>query len=229
MMFRRHIPNALTCGNLLMGCLGILSLMEGWAAPAAYFVWAACVFDFFDGFAARQLGVASPLGKELDSLADVVSFGVLPSFILYSYFLKAGAGPAVGAVSFSIAIFSALRLARFNVDAGQTDSFIGLPTPANALFLSALAFVPAPWHGWVFQPAVLAVITVLFAGLLVSPLPLFALKFKTWRWKDHPRQFTFLLLAGFLLLLAREAGIALSIVLYIVMSVVWGNREKKNL
>jgi CDP-diacylglycerol--serine O-phosphatidyltransferase len=226
MTLLRHLPNALTSANLLTGCLGILALTEGWPVPAAYFVWAACLFDFFDGFAARLLRVSSPLGKELDSLADVVSFGVLPSFVMHRYFTEAGAGSMLAMTAFLIAIFSALRLAKFNIDTRQSDSFIGLPTPANALFLSALAFVPPPVRDWLFQPAVLAAITVLCAALLVSPLPLFALKFKSSRWRDNPRQFTFLLLAGFLLLFAREAGIALSIVLYVIMSVLWGNRGK---
>ncbi len=227
-MIVRHIPNALTSANLLMGCLGILAMIENWAIPGAYFVWAACVFDFFDGFAARWLKVSSAIGKELDSLADVVSFGVLPAFIMYRYFSQAGADTIWASVSFLLAIFSALRLAKFNIDPNQSDNFIGLPTPANALFLSALFFLPAPWHAWVHQPWVLTLITVAFAGVLVSPLPLFALKFKTWGWAENKTRFTFLFLSVLLLIIAREAGIALIIVLYILMSVLSGwNREEK--
>lgn len=217
-MIVRHLPNALTCANLLMGCLGILAMVEKWPVPGAYFIWAACVFDFLDGFAARGLKVTSAIGKELDSLADVVSFGVLPAFILFQYFSQAGAHTILASVSFLIAIFSALRLAKFNIDPNQSDSFIGLPTPANALFLSALFFLPEPWRGWVHQPWTLTAITVVCAGLLVSRLPLFALKFKTWTWAENKIRFTFLLLSGLLLVLAREAGIALMIVLYVLLS-----------
>jgi CDP-diacylglycerol--serine O-phosphatidyltransferase len=224
----RHIPNALTSANLLMGCLGILAIIENWPMPGAYFIWAACVFDFFDGFAARWLKVSSAIGKELDSLADVVSFGVLPSFIMYQYFSTAGADTIWASVSFLLAVFSALRLAKFNIDPNQSDSFIGLPTPANALFISALVFLPAPWHGWIHQPWVLTAITLLFSGLLVSPLPLFALKFKNWNWAGNQLRFTFLLLSVLLLLVAREAGIALVITLYIFLSVLSGrSREEK--
>lgn len=227
-MIVRHLPNALTCANLLMGCLGILAMMENWAIPGAYFVWAACVFDFFDGFAARWLKVSSAIGKELDSLADVVSFGVLPAFIMYQYLSEAGADTIWASVSFLLAIFSALRLAKFNIDPNQSDSFIGVPTPANALFISALFFLPAPWHEWVHQPWVLTVITVTFAALLVSPLPLFALKFKTWGWTENKIRFTFLFLSVLLLITAREASIALIIVLYILMSILSGrNRDEK--
>lgn len=224
----RHLPNALTCANLLMGCLGLLALWEEWPVPGAYFVWAACVFDFFDGFAARWLKVTSAIGKELDSLADVVSFGVLPAFLMYRFFSLAGANTILASTAFLLAVFSALRLAKFNIDPNQSDSFIGLPTPANALFISALYFLPSPWHGWVHQPVVLAVVTVVFAGLLVSRLPLFALKFKNSSWADNKIRFTFLLFSGLLLVFTRQAGIALIIVLYIVLSVLSGaNREYK--
>jgi len=226
-MLVRHIPNALTCGNLLMGCFGILSLLENWPVPGAYFIWAACVFDFFDGFSARALRASSPIGKDLDSLADLVSFGVLPSFIVFRYFSSAGADTILALVSFSIAVCSALRLAKFNNDTRQSDSFIGLPTPANALFLSALAFVPPPVHAWVFQPMILAGITVAFSALLLSPLPLFALKFKSGGWRGNEVRFTFLFLSGLVLWIAREAGIALVILLYILLSIVSGSREKK--
>jgi CDP-diacylglycerol--serine O-phosphatidyltransferase len=211
-----------------MGCLGILAIVKNWPVPGAYFVWAACLFDFFDGFAARWLKVTSAIGKELDSLADLVSFGVLPAFILFQYFSEAGAHTIWASVSFLVAVFSALRLAKFNIDPNQSDSFIGLPTPANALFISALHFLPTPWFGWIHQPGVLICITVLFAGLLVSPLPLFALKFKSWRWADNKLRFTFLLLSVLFVIVAREAGIALVIALYILLSILSRrHREEK--
>src|SRR5689334_16277726 len=111
----RHIPNFLTCCNLLCGCLGVVFVLEGRDVPAAYFVWIACVFDFFDGFAARILKVSSPIGKELDSLADMVSFGLLPSLVVYKMLSESNAPDYVPYVAFSIAVFSALRLAIFNI------------------------------------------------------------------------------------------------------------------
>ena len=137
----RHLPNALTCGNLLCGCLGIVCVLQCPIEYAAYFVWAACVFDFFDGFAARALHVKSPIGKELDSLADMVSFGVLPSMAMYSMIKSVTGEPMLAYFAFSIAVFSALRLALFNIDERQIDTFIGVPTPATALFITALPSV----------------------------------------------------------------------------------------
>src|SRR6476659_1166084 len=112
----RHIPNFLTCCNLICGCLGVVFVLEGRLVPAAYFVWIACVFDFFDGFAARMLKVSSPIGKELDSLADLISFGLLPSVVVYKMLVAANAPEYVPYLAFSIAVFSALRLAIFNLD-----------------------------------------------------------------------------------------------------------------
>jgi CDP-diacylglycerol---serine O-phosphatidyltransferase len=147
----RHLPNILTCCNLISGCLGILFLLEGRGIPAAYFVWISCLFDFFDGFAARWLKVSSPIGKELDSLADVVSFGVLPSFVMYKLLDNNTLVTYLPYIAFMIAAFSALRLAIFNVDETQTDSFRGLNTPANTLFISALPLLPASITQWLFQ------------------------------------------------------------------------------
>ena len=116
---KRHLPNFLTCCNLLCGCLGIVFLLEDRNMPAAWFVWAACVFDFFDGFAARMLKVSSPIGKELDSLADVVSFGVLPAMVMYKMLTESSSSEVIPYIGFMIAMFSALRLAIFNVDETQ--------------------------------------------------------------------------------------------------------------
>ena len=133
----RHLPNALTCGNLLCGCVGIIFTLQDGAAVSAWFVWAACVFDFLDGFAARALKVNSPIGKELDSLADMVSFGALPAIVMFQMIDTISSNNFFPYTAFSLAIFSALRLAKFNVDDKQKDSFIGLPVPANALFITS--------------------------------------------------------------------------------------------
>jgi CDP-diacylglycerol---serine O-phosphatidyltransferase len=213
----RHIPNALTCGNLLCGCFGIVWVLQGPVEYAAYFVWAACVFDFLDGFAARALHVASPIGKELDSLADVVSFGVLPSMAMYSMIRATTDSPWLAYLSFLIAVFSALRLAQFNIAENQKDSFIGVPTPATALFLTALPFLPQPL-GVLDHAYVLVGIVFLFSFLLVSPWELFALKFKNFSWRDNRIRFTFLLLAVLLLAWLQAGAIPLIILLYIGLS-----------
>ncbi|MBX2897567.1 MAG: CDP-diacylglycerol--serine O-phosphatidyltransferase [Cyclobacteriaceae bacterium] len=217
MSLLRHIPNALTCANLVCGCLGLISLFTNKIEPA-YFIWAACVFDFFDGFAARLLNVSSPIGKELDSLADVVSFGVLPALMVYKWMgTNTGLLPYVALL---IAVFSALRLAKFNIDTNQSDSFIGVPTPANALFLSALPFLPEAILTFVFSPYILAAIAIAFSLLLVAPLPLFALKFKNFGWQGNQLRFTFLAVAVLLLLIFQAGAIPFIILFYIGVSLV---------
>jgi len=191
-MITRHIPNFLTCCNLLCGCIGVVFVLSGKLTWGAYFVWISCVFDFFDGFAARILKVTSPIGKELDSLADMVSFGLLPSIVIYKMLVMAHVHEYVTYLAFSIAVFSALRLAIFNIDETQSDSFRGLPTPANALFLTSLPWLTGMMGIAVYEPWILCVITVVSSYLLVSGIPLFALKFKSFSWKDNKMRFTFL-------------------------------------
>ncbi|MCU0419205.1 MAG: CDP-diacylglycerol--serine O-phosphatidyltransferase [Cyclobacteriaceae bacterium] len=214
----KHIPNALTCGNLLCGCMGLVFALQNEPVPAAWWVWAACVFDFFDGFAARWLNVSSPIGKELDSLADLVSFGVLPALTLFQWIDESGLPAPVAYIALLLAIFSALRLAKFNVDDRQADSFIGLPTPANALFITALPFLPPFLLAFFFQPWALVAISVVFSLLLIAPLPLFALKFKDFSWKHNSLRFTFLLLSVFLIAVWQAGAIPLVILLYISVS-----------
>jgi CDP-diacylglycerol---serine O-phosphatidyltransferase len=212
----RHIPNTLTCANLVCGCLGIISLFTNKIEPA-YFIWAACVFDFFDGFAARLFKVSSPIGKELDSLSDMVSFGVLPALAMYSW-IGTSTSSYLPFVAIGIAVFSALRLAKFNIDENQSDSFIGVPTPANALFISALPFLPETLQTWVFLPASLVAITIVFSFLLVAPLKLLALKFKHFAWQGNQLRFTFLTISVLLLLLFRAGAIPFIILFYIGIS-----------
>jgi CDP-diacylglycerol---serine O-phosphatidyltransferase len=214
----KHLPNALTCLNLVCGCIGIVFVLEGNTVPAAFFVWTACVFDFFDGFAARWLKVTSPIGKELDSLADMVSFGVLPSVLMYSIIKEQGTHPMLPYLAFVIAVFSALRLAKFNIDERQSTSFIGLPTPANALFLTALPFLPASIWALVQQPWALLAVGGVFSFLLVSEIELFAIKFKSFAWAGNELRFTFLLLAGLLVVVFQQSALPLVILLYIVLS-----------
>ncbi|MBL7859042.1 MAG: CDP-diacylglycerol--serine O-phosphatidyltransferase [Cyclobacteriaceae bacterium] len=214
----KHLPNFLTCCNLLCGCLGVVFLLEGRSIPAAYFIWAACVFDFFDGFAARLLHVSSPIGKELDSLADMVSFGLLPATVMYVLLKGSSSYEILPFIAFAIAVFSALRLAIFNIDETQRDSFKGLPTPANALFISALPLIRESTGDWLFQDWVLVGITIVFSLLLVSPFELFALKFKNFSWADNKIRFTFLFISVLLLVGLQLVAIPLIILGYIALS-----------
>lgn len=224
MKLLKHIPNTLTCLNLLCGCIGIVFVLEGYPVPAAYFVWAACVFDFFDGFAARWLKASSPIGKELDSLADMVSFGVLPSVMMYSWLGEESDHPYLPFIAFTIAIFSALRLAKFNIDERQTTSFIGLPTPANALFLTALPFLPESILIFTQQTWVLVAIILVFSLLLVAEIELFALKFKSFGWRGNELRFAFLGIALILIVVLNKSSLPAIILLYLLLSLAasWG-------
>lgn len=218
MKIYKHLPNTLTCLNLVSGCVGIVFVLEGNSLPAAYFVWAACVFDFFDGFAARWLKVSSAIGKELDSLADMVSFGVLPSVMMYTWLKERTDNSTLPYAAFLLAVFSALRLAKFNIDERQTTSFIGLPTPANALFITALPFLPLQVLSFIEQPWMLVLILVAFSVLLISELELFALKFKNFAWVGNQVRFTFLAAAIVLLVFFQQSSLPLIILLYILVS-----------
>lgn len=215
---KKHLPNFLTCCNLLCGCIGIISILEEWEIPVAYFVWAAGIFDFLDGFAARMLRVTSPIGKELDSLADVVSFGVLPALVMYK--LIGGATPStiLPYVALLIAMFSALRLAIFNIDTTQTDSFKGLNTPANTLFISSLPLISGDVGPWLYEVPVLLVITIILSLLLVSRIEFFAFKFRNFSWGDNQIRYIFLIVAFALLVGLQFVAIPLVILLYIVLS-----------
>ncbi len=208
MKLLRHLPNALTCGNLVCGSIGIISVTRGhaMASDAIAFVVAACIFDFLDGFVARKLHVSSPIGKELDSLADMVSFGVFPAIVTYVVLSSSNDTPhAYAFAPLFLIVFSAIRLAQFNIDERQKDSFIGLPTPAGALFMTGLWLLPEPFASWVSHPFVLVCLTLFVSFLLVAPMKLFALKFKNFSWADNKIRITFVLLAV-LLLVGWQAG-----------------------
>jgi CDP-diacylglycerol---serine O-phosphatidyltransferase len=224
MSLSKHIPNALTCGNLVCGCFGILASFEYPPIIPAYFVWAACIFDFFDGFAARVLKSHSPMGKELDSLADMVSFGVLPAVVMFRLVDGVSQTEWLPYSAFLLAIFSAIRLAKFNIDENQKDSFIGLPTPANALFITSLIFLQGPLSIVTANSFILVGLVILFSFLLVSPIPLFALKFKNFTWRDNKLQFTFGFLGVLLLITLQAAGIPFIILLYIGLSLLSGSK-----
>jgi CDP-diacylglycerol---serine O-phosphatidyltransferase len=220
MNIKKHIPNFLTCCNLVCGCFGIVFCLENRDTPAAYFVWASAVFDFFDGFAARMLKVNSPIGKELDSLADVISFGLLPALVMYKMIGQSTSVFWLPYIGFMIAVFSALRLAIFNVDETQRDSFKGLNTPANTLFITSLPLLYGQVGNWIYQDWLLVGITIIFSLLMVSPIHFFAFKFKNFSWADNKIRFTFIVISVLLLVFFQVGAIPLIILFYILASLV---------
>ncbi len=196
----RHIPNTLTCLNLFSGCIASVMAFEANYNWALTFIVISAVFDFFDGMCARLFHAPSPIGKELDSLADDVSFGVAPSIIVFSLLRGAsypvwlsGIQDYIPYFAFIISIFSALRLAKFNIDERQTSIFIGLPTPANALFWAAVA---TKYHELIQQGgiwlAALLILVLVFSLLMVAEFPMFALKLKSFSWGENKIRYIFL-------------------------------------
>lgn len=282
MNIKKNIPNAITCGNLLCGCLAIVSAFNGNLIWSAYLVGIAAVLDFLDGFVARMLRVHSEIGKQLDSLADMVTFGVVPGVIMFHLIhislLPGGFvfGPTeteamiikyVPFIAFLISIFSAVRLAKFNIDTRQSDSFIGVPTPANSILIASFPlilnlgeyehmnslilmgneveylnkgeYLPMvtnflPPRGEyqlttiiILNPWFLIGITILMSYLLVAELPLFALKFKHFKWKGNEIRFIFLGLSAMLLILFQFTAIPFIIFLYILLSLINNIGKKK--
>lgn len=188
----KNIPNTITSLNLLSGIAGILCAFSGRLDVSFLLMLAAAVFDFFDGFAARALGAYSPMGKELDSLADSVSFGLLPSLMLHRLMVVLSGETSVWCyIPLSIALFSVLRLAKFNVDERQSENFIGLATPASAMICGSLtyyllhqtdSYMVAWAQGHVFIP----VLSIVLSVLMVSEIPMFSMKFKKGISKDSP-------------------------------------------
>lgn len=221
MNLKAQLPNFLTLLNLLSGVLGILWVLEGQPLYGAYFVILSATFDFFDGFAARLLKVQSELGKELDSLADVVSFGVLPGILLYSLTKSQTEASFLPYCTLIIPMLSAYRLAKFNLDTRQSDRFIGLPTPANALLLTTIPHLAARWpelSPWLSSPITLVVIAWLTSLLLVVELPLIALKFKNSSFTDNSYRYALLLIGAVCLVWLQLAGIPLVILAYLLLS-----------
>ena len=180
-------------------------------------MWLAMIFDFLDGFTARILKVHSEIGKELDSLADMVTFGVLPSVMVYHLLLPVSSYFLIPFAAYLIAVFSALRLAKFNIDERQTTTFIGLPTPANALFISSLYFVFQQFTMLNNEFFIVGII-IIFSFLLVSPLELFSLKFKSFGWRDNVVRYIFLLMSITSLLFLKTIAIPLIIIIYLALS-----------
>jgi CDP-diacylglycerol--serine O-phosphatidyltransferase len=277
----KQIPNLLTLSNLLCGCLAIKYAFEWDLVMAAYLVGLAAVFDFLDGFAARLLKVSGEMGKQLDSLADMVSFGVVPGVVMFQmmrivsvyhfseneilnrtipnqmgYFVPEISYDfyPICFIAFLIPLLSAYRLAKFNIDTRQTDKFIGLPTPANSIFILSLPLIlnwdkevvkiflhdtynlnyphelvlemraklsnDLSYFGWIMNFYLLAGISLLFSILLISELPLFALKFKNFGWTDNKIRYVFLIISLAMLIIFQVLAIPFIVILYLFLSIV---------
>lgn len=231
----RNIPNSITCCNLISGCIATYNAFLGDIRMALLWIIVGAVFDFFDGMSARLLKVSSPIGKELDSLADDITFGFAPSAIIF-YELSIMEYPSellmlkpyLPYFAFVMAAYSALRLAKFNLDERQSLGFIGLPTPANALFWGALFvgeqnFMESTAY---MLPVVLLMICV-SCWLLIAEVPMFALKFKQWGWKGNEVKYIFLISCLPLLMIFGITAFSIIIAWYVVLSVVVNLRNKK--
>lgn len=231
----RNIPNSITCCNLISGCIATYNAFLGDIRMALLWIIVGAIFDFFDGMSARLLKVSSPIGKELDSLADDITFGFAPSAIIFYelsimeysselLMLK----PYLPYFAFVMAAYSALRLAKFNLDERQSLGFIGLPTPANALFWGAL-FVGAQnfMESTAYMLPVVLLMICVSCWLLIAEVPMFALKFKQWGWKGNEVKYIFLISCLPLLMIFGITAFSVIIAWYVVLSVVVNLRNKK--
>ena len=226
MSIKKHIPNSITCCNLFSGRIACTMAFEGSFVWALAFIVLGAVFDFFDGMAARLLHVSSPMGVEMDSLADDVTFGFAPAAMVFNFMQQLAYPTAIAPIAwllpyaaFFIAVFSALRLAKFNIDTRQTTSFIGLPTPANALFWASLVAGAGDWvlslnAGWFLMLALIS----LTSYLLVCEIKMFSLKFKRIAWRANRRRYIFLIVALPMLSLGLVAAVPI-IAWYVILSV----------
>lgn len=225
---KRHLPNFFTCLNLSCGFLALVMVFykdSEFLVLASYLIGLAAFFDFLDGFSARLLNQYSDFGKELDSLADMVTFGVVPGAIMFHLIMGAipeTNGLEIALVAVVIPICSALRLAKFNIAPGNPDYFVGMPTPANALFIGSLPLVIeydqyglAPYLG---NDILLLIITLVFSLLLVSPIKMFSLKFKNLRWASNQLRYIFLLLSIGFVVAFHVTAIPFIVILYTLLS-----------
>lgn len=241
MSFKRHIPNAITCGNLVSGCLSILFLTQGMPVKAAIMIFVAGLFDFFDGFAARLLHAKSPIGADLDSLSDVVSFGVAPGFIMYwlmsryfdsqlwfyEWWWSIGSFNVLPCLAFVLPVFSAIRLAKFNNDDTQTTSFRGIPAPGMALFIAslplALSQVGHLTDGSMGYWACLG-IALVFSFMMVCRLRFFSFKMKSAKWKGNEVRWIFLIVAVVSFVIFRWLALPFVMILYVLLSIFFAER-----
>ena len=226
MAIKKHIPNTITCCNLISGCIAIAYAFSGKIEISFTWIIIGAVFDFFDGMSARLLKVSSPIGKELDSLADIVTFGVAPSTILFSKLgimsypsLLESLRGILPFIAYIMAAFSAQRLAKFNLDERQTLGFIGLPTPANALFWGSLLIGLGKRIDSSPLMCIFIIVGIFISSwLMVSEIPMFALKFKEWGWKKNQIKYIFLLTCIPLIAIFGITGFAIIVAWYVIIS-----------
>ncbi|MBN2175815.1 MAG: CDP-diacylglycerol--serine O-phosphatidyltransferase [Bacteroidales bacterium] len=242
---KKYIPNTITLLNLLSGSIGIVYAINGELRVASWLVGLAAIFDFLDGFAARLLNVKSEIGKELDSLADVISFGLLPGTIIYSMLWLNPGTPQITIsdnnifpfIGLLIPVFSAIRLAKFNIDQRQTYFFLGLPTPANGLLIASFPLILIQnsnligtdlvfYKSLINSSYFLISLVVLLCWLLISEIPLMSLKFKTMQWKGNELRYTFVGTLLILLILLNVAAVPLIVLLYILLSLIFPDSVK---
>lgn len=233
MALKKHIPNSITLLNLFCGCIAITFVVQQQFEMAFYFVCLGIFLDFFDGFFARLFQVSSPLGLQLDSLADMVTSGVVPGLTMFYMMLEAfglqisdpfSGQYALAFLGFLVTLGSCYRLANFNIDTRQTDSFIGLPTPANALFILSLPLVVRHFDSFMLfellsNYGVLLAISIGSAYILNAEIPLFSLKVKKLTFQDNKLTFFFLAVSLLLLVTLQYLGIPLVILFYIFLSI----------
>jgi CDP-diacylglycerol--serine O-phosphatidyltransferase len=228
MNFKKHIPNTITLLNLFCGCIALVFTSQSNFEMAFYFVCLGIFLDFFDGFFARLFKVSGSLGLQLDSLADMVTCGVVPGYVMYSLLLQSqgvSASSIIPFLGFIITIGACYRLANFNIDTRQTDSFIGLPTPANALFILSLPLILHYSESLIVleiltNQSVLVVIILLSAYMMNAEIPLFSLKIKDFNFKRNALQIVFLGLSILILVFFQYLGILLLIIIYVLLSVI---------
>lgn len=234
MNLKQHIPNAITCGNLVSGCLSVLFLAHDMPVKAAIMVFVAGLFDFFDGFSARLLNAHSPIGADLDSLSDVVSFGVAPGFIMHWLMCRAP-HPEIAllgldllpCIAFMLPVFSALRLARFNIDDTQKTTFRGIPAPGMAVFVASLPLALSQ-VGHLTDGALgfwqSVGIVLIFSFMMVSNLRFFSFKMKSAKWKGNEVRWLFLLVSVVGLAIFRLVALPFIMMLYVMLSVFFGGK-----
>lgn len=240
MSIKKHIPNLITSGNLFCGVLAIPFALDQQFETVGLLVMFALIFDFLDGFVARLLKVSSPIGKDLDSLADMVTFGVLPGIVAYVHLINCACDPNVCTglinrdylpyLAFIIPVFSALRLAKFNNDPRQSDSFYGVPTPANAAFFISIPLIQiyVPDLNWITgHPKVIAVSIVMMSYLLVADVQLLALKFKNFSLKDNVMRYVLIVGSLVLIVFFEMAAVPLIIGYYVLLSVLANSLKKE--
>ncbi len=237
MHLKQHIPNAITCGNLVSGCLSILFLTHNMPVKAAIMIFVAGLFDFLDGFAARLLHAHSPIGADLDSLSDVVSFGVAPGFIMYWLMSRSFDLPQwciaginmLPCLAFLLPVFSAIRLAKFNIDSTQKTTFRGIPAPGMAIFIASLPLALSQVHhlkdGVLSYWACLG-ITLIFSFMMVSRLRFFSFKMKSAKWNGNEVRWIFLLVTITSFVIFKWISLPFVMMFYVLLSIFFAEKTE---